>query len=146
MKRILLLLALLILASPLLADEMDKKVKEIAHQLRCPTCQGLSVKESEAGLAENMKMKIRQMLEEGKSEQEVLDFFVERYGEWILRSPEMSGFNLLLWGMPGVVVLLGGLIVIYYVKNRSKRLEIHQVQPLTAEEQAQIEKDLHKLD
>ena len=76
------------------ADEaLEQRVRTIAHQLRCPTCQSMSVKESEAGLANNMKMKIKEMLQAGKSEKQIINFFVIRYGEWILRSPKKEGVN-----------------------------------------------------
>ena len=148
MKKLLLLLIFMFIlpaAGSLLANEMDNRVREIAHQLRCPTCQALSVKESEAGLASNMKMKIRMMLEEGKTEEEVIQYFVDRYGEWILRSPQKSGFNMMLWGMPGVVALLGAGVVVLYVRSKSNNVTLTESSPISAEEQAEIEKDLNQM-
>ena len=141
------LLILLILSVGLqtsYADEqLENQVRKIAHQLRCPTCQAMSVKESEAGIAVNMKNKIRTMLEEGRSEAEILDFFVERYGEWILRSPQKKGFNLLLWVLPGVLIIFSALMVYLYLRKQSVAPDSNQkLSPLSEDEQAMIEKEL----
>ncbi len=134
-----------LLFSVLQADEMDDRVREIAHNLRCPTCQAMSVKESEAGLSLNMKQKIREMLEEGKSEEEILRFFEERYGEWILRSPKKRGFNLLLWVLPGIAVLVALFFVFKYMRKMAYRPGGEKLTPLSEKEKAQIEKDLKQI-
>lgn len=128
-------------------DELENRVREIAHELRCPTCQGLSVKESEAGLSVNMKSKIRSMLKEGKSEEEILRFFEERYGEWILRNPKKSGFNLLLWGLPGVIILLAAGLLLFNLQKRSLRMktETHTHVPLSDKEKSVFDQDFDQL-
>ncbi len=127
------------------ADELNDQTRKIAHKLRCPTCQGLSVKESEAGLATNMKLTIRTMLEEGKTEEEILQFFVDRYGEWILRSPLKKGFNLILWVTPGLGILIAVLILFQYVRRRSIRIIDQNTSPLTDNEKNMIDKELREL-
>ncbi len=131
------------------AEVSENRVREIAHKLRCPTCQALSVKESEAGIAENMKIKIRQLMEEGKNEEEILQFFIDRYGEWILRSPKKEGFNLVLWIAPGGFIVLASLIIL--LRSRSKDVEEDENQdmvrvPLTANEEKEIDKEIQKLE
>ncbi|MBU3914571.1 cytochrome c-type biogenesis protein CcmH, partial [bacterium] len=113
--------------------------------LRCPTCQSQSVKESEAGLSLNMKIKIREMLKEGKSRDEILQFFQERYGEWILRSPQKRGFNLLLWLLPGIIILTAVLMLYISIKHRSGLIETEELAPLSKKEEARIQEDLNKL-
>jgi len=125
-------------------ESINDQVRRLAHELRCPTCQGLSVKESEAGIAVNMKLKIRNLLEEGKSEEEVLQYFVDRYGEWILRNPQKKGFNLLLWGLPGVVTLLAIILFFFSAKKWVVRSEKTRERELSEEDKVQIEKDLEK--
>ncbi len=135
----------LILFSPvpsITADDLDNQVREISHKLRCPTCQAMSVKESDAGLSVNMKNKVREMLKEGKSEEEILSFFEERYGEWILRSPKKEGFNLLLWLLPGTLLVAASLFLILTLINRNRAKSSNQVDPLSQSEKDQIEKDL----
>ncbi|MCP4297933.1 MAG: cytochrome c-type biogenesis protein CcmH [Proteobacteria bacterium] len=138
-----------ILITSVSAEVSENRVREIAHKLRCPTCQALSVKESEAGIADNMKIKIRQLLEEGKNEEEILQFFIDRYGEWILRSPKKEGFNLVLWIAPGGFIVLASLIIL--LRSRSKGVEEEESQdmvsvPLTAKEEKEIEKEIQKLE
>jgi cytochrome c-type biogenesis protein CcmH len=133
------------LSSVGLAEDLDNQVRKISDQLRCPTCQAQSVKDSEAGLSVNMKMKIREMLKEGKTESEILDFFEERYGEWILRSPKMRGFNLLLWGLPAILILIAVLLLWRSMKSRVHQPEVDQLTPLTDAEKQKIEKDLKEI-
>lgn len=125
----------------------ENRVREIAHKLRCPTCQGLSVKESEAGIAENMKTKIRSLLHEGKSEEEILQYFVVRYGEWILRSPKKEGFNLLLWITPGALIILAAGVIVFraLVKNDEEKHD-QEISPLTEKEQQEIDREIQKLE
>ncbi len=128
------------------ADDLDNRVREIAHMLRCPTCQALSVKESDAGLSVNMKTRIRELLQEGKSEEEILEFFVERYGEWILRSPKKEGFSLLLWTLPGLILLVTVLLLFQYLRKKSlATAPAVETRSLSEKEQKQIEKDLKRL-
>ncbi|MEX0843160.1 MAG: cytochrome c-type biogenesis protein, partial [Gemmatimonadota bacterium] len=81
-------------------------------QLRCPTCQALSIADSPSELAREMEGVIRLRLQEGMTPEEVRESFVEAYGEWILLSPRPSGFNLLIYILPFAVLLLGGVIVV----------------------------------
>ena len=134
-----------LLCNRLLAEVAEDRVREIAHQLRCPTCQGLSVKESEAGLSLNMKAKIRDLLAEGKSEEEILQFFKERYGEWILRNPEKRGFNLLLWLLPGAVIGLAALMVLFHLGKRAPTEKGSAAAPLSEEEESAFKKDFETL-
>ncbi len=127
------------------SEDMENRVREIAHKLRCPTCQAMSVKESDAGLSMNMKQRIRELLEEGKSEEEILQFFEERYGEWILRSPKKEGFSLLLWTLPGLIILVTLLILIQNLRKKSRDIAGIDTSPLSKVELRQIEKDLKQL-
>ena len=144
-KTILTIVILVSLSQFSLADELDNQVRKIADQLRCPTCQAQSVKESEAGLSVNMKMKIRELLQEGKSQGEILAYFEDRYGEWILRSPKPQGFNLLLWGMPGILILIAVLLLYRSMKARAPHLNADSLTPLTDEEKRKIEDDLKEI-
>lgn len=131
-------------AAEIYDEAFENRVREISHKLRCPTCQAMSVKESEAGLSNNMKAMIRQQLKEGKSEEEILQYFVDRYGEWILRNPKKSGFNLLLWLTPGVILVLAGGWVIWRAKNKAVEPDL-QARSLSGAEAAEIDKDLQRL-
>ena len=76
----------------------------------CPVCDGQTLDQSQAQLSEDMKTVIRQKIEDGDSNQQIRDYFVERYGEIVLASPDAGGFNLIAWVMPGVI-FLGGRVV-----------------------------------
>jgi cytochrome c-type biogenesis protein CcmH len=92
---------------------LDARVQEVASQLKCPVCQGESVADSPALIAQQMRGVIRQQLLSGKSEQEVITYFVARYGEQIAWSPPLQGFTLLAWLVP-MVLLLGGVFLLFF--------------------------------
>jgi cytochrome c-type biogenesis protein CcmH len=104
------------------AADVETQVREIAQQLRCPVCQGLSVGDSPSELAHEMRAVVREQLEQGKTRAEVLDYFVQRYGEWILLAPPKHGFNLVIWILPFVLLPIGALAVYAgsrrWVRNR----------------------------
>ncbi len=90
---------------------IDVQVREIAAQLRCVVCQGLSLQDSPSALAQEMRALIRERLELGETPEEVKEYFVRSYGEWILLEPEPSGFNLAIYVLPIAAVLAGGAFV-----------------------------------
>lgn len=89
----------------------EAEVHEVAGELRCVVCQNLSVADSPSEMAHQMRVIVRERLEAGESPAQVVQYFVDRYGEWILLSPRPSGFNLLVWLAPLAAVALGLLIV-----------------------------------
>ena len=122
MKVLLLALGLLLAATAWCADEdyNNKTYREIADTLRCPTCQGLSVLDSDAKFAVQIKDEVTRQLKEGKSRKEILTFFETRYGTWILREPPKEGFNLVVWGFPLVLLVLGPVLVWFFVWRKTK--------------------------
>lgn len=94
-----------------LAPALEARVQTLGKELRCAVCQGLSVSDSPSSMARAQLDKIRELVSEGKSDQEVRDYFVARYGEWVLLQPKVAE-NPLVWLGP-VVLLLGGAFVIY---------------------------------
>lgn len=91
---------------------LDQRVQEVASQIKCPVCQGEPVSDAPADMARQMRAKIRQQLQEGKSKQEVFDYFREHYGDDILLTPQSQGFSLLAWLVP-VLLLLGGCVLVF---------------------------------
>ncbi|MEX2528672.1 MAG: cytochrome c-type biogenesis protein [Gemmatimonadota bacterium] len=90
---------------------MEATVRMLATQLRCPTCQALSIEDSPSELSQQMKEVIRDRLREGMTPDEVKAHFVAAYGEWILLSPTPSGFNLLVYLLPLAAVVVGGALI-----------------------------------
>ncbi len=126
-------------------DQLEERFKKLSNELRCPTCQGLAVKDSEAGFSTSIKGKIRELMEKGDSDEEIIAYFTERYGEWILRAPPVSGFNLVLWILPGAAIVTGFLWLLYrskkWVEKPTKGLT-----ELSPEEEQKIMDDLSRFE
>jgi cytochrome c-type biogenesis protein CcmH len=90
---------------------LEARTAEVAAQLRCPVCQGLSIQDSPSELSQQMRSVVKDQLREGKSPEEVKAYFVSKYGEWILLEPKAKGFNMLVYALP-ILLVLGGLAVI----------------------------------
>jgi cytochrome c-type biogenesis protein CcmH len=111
----------LLMQSPM-ADSVDDQVREISSLLMCPVCQGQTVEESNSDLAKDMRKMIRKKLQEGKSKEEVIAYFVDRYGETILGAPPVKGTNWLLWLLPAFVLLVGGVgIALFLYRSKEER-------------------------
>ncbi len=93
--------------SPVLTPEQQNEAREIEGLLMCPVCEGQTVQESNSEVAQEMKLKIRQMLAEGRTRQEILDHFAREYGDWILSEPPARGAGLLAWMAPALLLVLG---------------------------------------
>ncbi len=102
----------LFLAFQVNADTLEDQIAEISGELMCPVCEGQSVAESNAQLARDMRAVIKTKLLEGKSKEEIIDYFVSSYGETILASPPARGFSVILWLLPVLSVLIGGAIIL----------------------------------
>ena len=122
----------LVLALPALAvqpDEilddpvMEQRARDISAGLRCLVCRNESIDESNADLARDMRLLVRERLVEGDSNTEVLDFIVERYGEYVLLRPTTDGVNIILWVAAPVLFLIALLISFIYLRNRDKAPE-----------------------
>ena len=122
---------------------IDERVQQVAAGLRCPVCRNLSVADSPAPLARQMRAEIADRLEAGATEDEVRDYFVDRYGEWVLLEPAPEGLNLLPWAFPVVAVLAGAAVWLAVVRRPSSRGGETTV---TEGERSRIERDLAALD
>lgn len=88
-------------------DDLEARAREIDRLLICPVCPGETLDQSQADLAKQMRALVRQMLAEGKGREEILQYFVDRYGPMVLAEPPRRGFFTLAWVMPGVAVAVG---------------------------------------
>ena len=127
MKKVLFALFLLAGAPMATAIDVDKafddpvlqaRYEKIIDEVRCLKCQNQTIKDSNAFLASDLRREIRRLLEEGKSDQEVFDFLVARYGEFALYRPRMSGKTLVLWLAPGILLLGGGFVLFNILRRR----------------------------
>jgi len=127
MRKVLLCL-LLILGSPIafgidtdkaFEDQvMQARYETIIDEVRCLKCQNQTIKDSNAFLAADLRREIRRMLTEGKTDAEIYDFLVTRYGEFALYRPRMSGKTLILWLAPGLLLLGGGFVLVNILRRR----------------------------
>jgi cytochrome c-type biogenesis protein CcmH len=99
----------------------DQQVYEVASELRCVVCQNLSVADSPSEMATQMRAIVRERLATGQTPAQVRQYFVERYGEWILLSPPRRGFNLVVWLAPLVAVVVGLGLVALLLRRWTRR-------------------------
>jgi cytochrome c-type biogenesis protein CcmH len=128
--------ALAIEPGEMLADpELEARARSIASELRCLVCQNQSIDDSDAPLAKDLRVIVREKLKDGASDAQVRDYLVARYGDFVLLRPPMKPETLLLWAAPAIV-LLGGALAIFAGLRRSRRAG---AAALTEEERAQLQ-------
>ncbi|MDF3413971.1 cytochrome c-type biogenesis protein CcmH [Sulfitobacter sp. M57] len=142
-----LVLLFMLAASPLWAvqpDEilddpvLEQRARDLSKGLRCLVCQNESIDESNATLARDLRLLVRERLVAGDSDTEAVDFIVARYGEFVLLNPPASGANWLLWGAGPLMLLLAGGVGIAYLRGRA-RGRPGSDQPLSEAEQARLD-------
>ena len=106
--------ALLQAAAP---ADIDDRTREIANELRCVVCQNLSVADSPSEMAQQMRAIVREQVQAGKTSDEIKEFFVSKYGEWVLLRPKTTGFSALLWILPYVVLGVGVLAALWFIRR-----------------------------
>lgn len=113
--------------------ELERQTRAVSAQLRCVVCQGLSIQDSPSTLAQEMRAVVREQLAAGSTPDEVKQYFVANYGEWVLLEPEPSGFNLLVYVLP-FVMLLGGAAFVYVTARGMTRRKSTEPSPGSQEE------------
>jgi cytochrome c-type biogenesis protein CcmH len=131
-------------AQALSPDEMlsnpvlEKRARNISAELRCMVCQNESIDDSNADLARDLRVLVRERLVAGDTDEQVLEFLVARYGEFVLLRPRLQTSTLLLWGFPIVVLLAGGVAIILSIRRR--RATSFETAPLSETENQQLQK------
>lgn len=116
--------------------KLEARARELSQELRCMVCQNQSIDDSDAPLARDLRLLVRDRLKAGDSNSQVLAFLVARYGEFVLMRPVFSWRNALLWGTPVIVLLLGGAAAV--VALRRRRTDAKELAALTPEEEARV--------
>jgi cytochrome c-type biogenesis protein CcmH len=116
---------------------METRARRLSTELRCLVCQNQSIDDSNAPLARDLRLLVREQLTAGKSDAQVLDHIVQRYGEFVLLRPRLSSTTVLLWLAP-VLLLLGGLVAVFGML-RNQRRPTRDLAPLTPDEQARLD-------
>jgi cytochrome c-type biogenesis protein CcmH len=115
---------------------LESRARDLSRELRCMVCQNQSIDDSEAPLARDLRLLVRERLIKGDSDRQVIDFLVARYGEFVLLKPRFEWQTLLLWGLPPAVLMVG--IVALFVQIRRRNRAVAVLPPLTAEERQKL--------
>jgi cytochrome c-type biogenesis protein CcmH len=115
---------------------LESRARDLSRELRCMVCQNQSIDDSEAPLARDLRLLVRERLTKGDSDGQVIDFLVARYGEFVLLKPRLEWQTLLLWGLPPAVLMVG--IVALFVQIRRRNRAVAELPPLTAEERRKL--------
>ncbi len=122
------------LANPVL----EKRARTISAELRCMVCQNESIDDSNADLAKDLRLLVRERLVAGDTDEQVLDFLVARYGEFVLLKPRLQMSTILLWGFPIGALLIGGTAIVIAIRRRS--VTSVETAPLSESEKNQLKK------
>ena len=131
--RIILALVMLVLAITAMAKEplifmnpeREARYNQLTVELRCLVCQNQNLADSDAPLAQDLRAEIYDMMQAGHSDDEIKMFLVDRYGDFVLYKPPVKGNTLALWLMPAVLLLIGGLVIVFIVRKRTRMLAEH---------------------
>ena len=126
------------------ADDAEReRYHVLTKELRCPKCQNQDIADSNAPIAADLRREIFRMLGEGKSNQQIVDFMVDRYGDFVRYKPALSGRTWLLWFGPGIL-LAGGFVVLAVIVRRRRGTAVQGGNELSAEERERLAKLLEK--
>jgi cytochrome c-type biogenesis protein CcmH len=105
--------------------EQEARYNQLTLELRCLVCQNQNLADSDAPLAQDLRREIFDMMQAGRSNDEIKTFLVDRYGDFVLYKPPIQGNTVALWLMPAVLLMLGGVVVILTVRKRTRMLAEH---------------------
>jgi cytochrome c-type biogenesis protein CcmH/NrfF len=112
--------------TPLSGEALEARTKEVASVIRCPTCQGLSIFDSPAAMAVNMKNQTRDLLAQGYTRDQILDYFEASYGEFVRLDPGMRGMNWLVWFAPLALLAAGIWAIVGFLRRSARRSAVSE--------------------
>ena len=116
----------------------EARARELSRELRCMVCQNQSIDDSDAPLARDLRLLVRERIGAGDSNSQVLDFLVARYGEFVLLKPRFERQTLPLWLVPPLLLIGGGLALFLYARRRNNTQPEALLMPLTPDEEARL--------
>ena len=117
--------------APISGANLETRTNEVSALLRCPVCQGMSVADSKAEMAVNMKAQVRELLERGYTEEQILKYFELSYGQFVLLRPEFEGFISLVWVLPVLALAIGAALVFIKLRKLERPAAPRTSQPET---------------
>ena len=127
--------------TPLTGEQLHLRTQQVGALLRCPVCQGLSVSDSPAEMAVNMRGQVRELLARGYTQEQILSYFERSYGQFVLLKPKFNGVAAAVWILPVLAVAIGVVIVISKAKKLEAPAEPHAVDdPYVARVREMVEK------
>ena len=118
--------------------ELEARARDISKELRCLVCRNESIDDSHATLAKDLRLLVRERLVAGDTDEETVDYIVDRYGEFVLLNPRMSGSNLIIWLAGPVLLIVGGVGALVWVR-RQKGAPLAVAEGLTEDERKRLE-------
>ncbi|MGR9045161.1 MAG: cytochrome c-type biogenesis protein [Gammaproteobacteria bacterium] len=127
---------------PFSNDENRKRFQALTSELRCPKCQNQNIADSNAEIAKDLRAKVFLMLEKGQTDQQVIDYMTERYGDFVLYEPRFNAETVLLWAGPALLLFLG-MGVVFWLSRRSSTADTeHDTPSLVGEQERRLKKIL----
>ena len=123
-------------------EELRSRYHELATVLRCPKCQNQNIIDSDAGIADDLRQQVYRLLNEGYTDEEILDFMVARYGNFVLYEPPVNSLTYLLWYGPFALLILAGLVV--FLLFRGNRKAARASQQISEQDRARLDQLLNK--
>ena len=119
--------------------QQEQRARNLSAELRCLVCQNQSIDDSDAELARDLRLIVRERIKAGDNDTQIIDFLVDRYGEFVLLKPRFGWHTVILWAGPFAILLIGGIVI--WRQARSRPATTQEV-PLSPEEQAALKKAL----
>lgn len=126
--------------------DQEKEYQQLTQELRCPQCQNNNIADSNATIAVDMRAKVFELLQEGKSKQQVVDYMVQRYGNFVTYDPPLTAATIMLWVLPLLLVLFGIALVLRRrpkiqnaIQNQEQNVSVEQMESLTDAEQQRLQ-------
>lgn len=101
-------------------SQQEQRFKKLINELRCVVCQNQNLADSNAELAQDLRKQVHKMIKAGQSDEEILDFMVSRYGQFVLYKPELNASTFILWIGPFIVLIVGLFILIAFIRQQKK--------------------------
>jgi len=121
------------------SSELDRqRYQSFIEEMRCPKCQNQNLAGSDSPISADLRREIYEMIKQGKSDKEIVDFMVERYGDFILYRPRVTPVTYALWGAPIALLVIGSIVLIIILRRRRSMSLMQMSQELNADEQARL--------